>query len=183
MKTSVLNKKLSVKSQIIATLAAVVTAVLLPQILHMAGQYLGLGTSLGEMFLPMHLPIMLVGLFAGPVAGAVSGVMAPIVSALITGMPVAVALPFILVEVFTYGLVSGLLSQSNFNIFGKVALTQVAGRVMRILAVFVATAIFDFEGMTVIGVLKSMTLGIVGVAVQWAILPAVIKAVDKKNEQ
>ncbi len=183
MKSTVLNKsKLSVKSQVIATLAAIVTAVALPQILHLAGQHLSLGTALGETYLPMHLPIMLVGLLAGPVAGAVSGVLAPIVSSLLTGMPVAMALPFILIEVFTYGFVAGLLSERKFNIFGKVAVTQLAGRIMRVLAVFIATSAFGFEGMTVLGVLKSMSLGLIGIAIQWVILPVVIKVVDKKNE-
>ena len=47
---------LSLKTQVLATCAAIAGAVALPQLFHMVGALSGLGTAPGEIFLPMHLP-------------------------------------------------------------------------------------------------------------------------------
>ncbi len=180
MKTLV-NKKLSFKSKIGITIASVALAVALPQIIHVAGQFFGVKTALGELFLPMHLPVVMAAFSAGPVVGAVVGTLAPVISFALTGMPVATALPFILIEIFTYGLVAGLMKKSKANTFFKIALTQLSGRVMRLAAVFVAVSVFSLDGITVLGVGKSMLMGIAGVIIQWLVLPLFIKAF--KDEQ
>ncbi len=174
MKTKVINKT-SIKNKTIALIIAVISAVALPQLAHLIGGYVGLGTSVGEIFLPMHLPVILAGFVGGPVVGAVAGVLAPVISFALTGMPTAVALPFILVEIFAYGFVSGLLSRVKINGFAKILLTQASGRVMRILAVVIATAVFGFEKMTVAAVLSSMAMGIVGILLQWIVCFAVVR--------
>ena len=101
--------KLSVKTQTLATIVAIVAAVVLPQLFHLMGAVSGLGTALGETFLPMHLPIILAGLLAGPYVGAIAGVLSPLISFALTGMPTAAMLPFMMIELFVYGLTSGLL--------------------------------------------------------------------------
>ena len=79
--------RLSLKVQVIATIAAIAGAVILPQVFHLLGAISGLGSALGETFLPMHFPIILVGLLAGPYAGAISGVFGPLLSFALSGMP------------------------------------------------------------------------------------------------
>ncbi len=180
MKSKELFKsKLSVKAQTLAVLISVISAVALPQLAHLIGGYAGLGTSVGEIFLPMHLPVILVGFAGGPVAGAVAGVLAPVISFALTGMPAAAALPFILIEIFTYGLVSGLIGNVKLNSFVKILFTQVSGRVMRILAVLLATTVFGFEKMTVNAVLSSMAMGIAGIVIQWLVVILVNKKYEK----
>ena len=165
MKTKVLQKT-NIRNKTLATIIAVVSAVALPQIAHIIGAYAGFGSSVGETFLPMHLPVILAGFVGGPVVGAVAGALAPVISFGLTGMPTAVALPFIVIEVFAYGLVSGMLSKVRLNSFFKILAVQLSGRVMRIAAVAVATAVFGFEGMTVTAVLSSMALGVAGIIIQ-----------------
>lgn len=87
--------RLSLKVQVIATIAAIAGAVILPQVFHLLGAISGLGSALGETFLPMHFPIILVGLLAGPYAGAISGLFGPLLSFALSGMPGAYMLPFI----------------------------------------------------------------------------------------
>lgn len=178
MKTKALNKT-SVKTKTLATVIAVISAVALPQIAHVIGTYAGFGSSVGETFLPMHLPVILAGFAGGPVAGAVAGALSPVISFALTGMPSAVALPFIVIEVFTYGLVSGLLRQTSLNSFVKILAVQLSGRVMRIAAVAVATAVFGFEGMTVSAVLSSMALGVAGIIIQWVAVIWVSRKYEK----
>ena len=178
MKTKVLNKT-SIKNKTLATLIAVISAVALPQIAHIIGTYAGFGSSVGETFLPMHLPVILAGFVGGPVVGAVAGALSPVISFSLTGMPTAVALPFIVVEIFTYGLVSGLLSRVKLNSFIKILAVQLSGRVMRIAAVAVATVVFGFEGMTVAAVLSSMALGMAGIIIQWIAVALVNRKYEK----
>lgn len=178
MKTKILQKE-SIKSKTLVTVAAVILAVALPQIAHVIGAYAGYGSSVGEIFLPMHLPIILAGFVGGPVVGAVAGVLTPIISFGLTGMPSAVALPFIVIEVFTYGLVSGMLSKVKLNGFVKILLTQLSGRIMRIAAVAVATSVFGFEGIKVSAVLSSMLLGVAGIIIQWAVVLMVNRKYEK----
>jgi len=65
--------------------------------------------GLGAVFSPMHLPVLLCGLVCGWGCGAVCGLAGPALSHLISGMPGAAQLPFMLVELCVYGLVTGIL--------------------------------------------------------------------------
>ena len=112
--------RLSVKVQTLAMFAAVAAAVAFPQLLHITGKMLGVGNSLGEMFLPMHLPILLVGLLAGSYAGAAAGLLAPIFSFALSGMPAMAVLPLMMVELFFYGLCTGLLRNVKMPVVLKV---------------------------------------------------------------
>ena len=66
--------------------------------------------QIGSMLLPMHIPVLLCGYFCGPLCGAAVGLFAPIIRSFLFGMPVlmptGIAMCF---ELFTYGLVSGLM--------------------------------------------------------------------------
>jgi 2-polyprenyl-3-methyl-5-hydroxy-6-metoxy-1,4-benzoquinol methylase/predicted membrane protein len=63
----------------------------------------------GQIFSPMHLPVLLAGFVAGPFYGALVGLLTPLLSFLFTGMPIVASLPGMMVELFVYGLSSGLL--------------------------------------------------------------------------
>lgn len=63
----------------------------------------------GSIFAPMHLPVLLAGFICGPFYGALLGLLTPLMSFLFTGMPPVSVLPGMMVELFAYGLVSGLL--------------------------------------------------------------------------
>lgn len=176
---------LSVKTQTLAALLAIVGAIAIPQLVHMAGKSLGVETSLGEMLLPMHLPIMLVGLLAGPYAGVVAGVLGPVCSFLLSGMPTAVMLPFITIEMGLYGLSAGLLRNSKLPVFGKVLVTQVTGRAGRAVATLFAFYVIGSTKVGVASIWTSVVTGVIGIVLQWILLPAISYGVEKlkKNEQ
>lgn len=176
--------RLSVKTQTLATIVAIVAAVTLPQLFHTVGAVSGLGTSLGETFLPMHLPIILVGLLAGPYAGVISGAIAPLVSFAITGMPTGVMLPFIMIELAFYGLSAGLLSNVKIATFGKVIISQLAGRVVRAIALLFAVYVLGNEMLNISIIWNSIVTGLPGILFQWSLLPLLIFWIDnrKRNE-
>lgn len=170
--------RLSVKVQTLATIVAVMAAVVVPQVFHVLGAVSGLGTALGETFLPMHLPIILVGLLAGPYAGAISGLLGPLASFALSGMPGFVMLPFMMIELCVYGLVSGLLRNVKAPTIVKVLTAQAVGRLIRAAAILVAVYIFGNENIAVALIWKSIITGIFGLALQWALIPLVVYRVE-----
>lgn len=179
------NPRLSVKAQTLAAIAAVVGAVAVPQLFHVLGAVSGLGTSLGEAFLPMHLPIILVGLLAGPYAGAVAGLFGPLVSFALSGMPGAVMLPFMMIELCAYGLFAGLLRNVRMPAALKVVAVQAAGRAVRAAAILLSVYALGNASMQVSVIWTSIIKGIFGIVLQWALLPLIVYRVEngKKHEQ
>lgn len=182
---STTKKRLSVKVQVIATIAAIVGAVAVPQIFHLFGVVSGLGTALGEAFLPMHLPIILVGLLAGPYAGAVAGLFGPLVSFMISGMPGIAMLPFMMIELCAYGLCAGMLRNVKMPTIAKVVITQVAGRAVRAIAILLSVYVLGNESVSVAAIWMSIVTGVFGLALQWALIPLAVYRVEnlKKNEK
>lgn len=172
----------NLKTQTIAAAAAVIGAVAVPQIFHLLGAASGLGTSLGETFLPMHLPILLVGLLAGPFAGAAAGLLGPLASFLMTGMPGSVMLPFMMLELFGYGLFAGLLRNAKMPAIAKVLIAQLGGRAVRATAVLVAVYALGNTAVGVASIWKSVVTGLFGLALQWALIPLIIYRVEHKAE-
>ena len=187
-KTKIMTKEhaqLSIKTQVWATVVAIAAAVVLPQMLHTIGAISGLGAALGETFLPMHLPIILVGFLAGPYAGVISGLLGPLASFALSGMPTGTMLPFMMIELAVYGLASGLLRRAQIPTLGKVLLVQIAGRLIRSVAILFAVYALGSEAIRVSIIWMSVKTGLPGLVLQWVLLPLLVLWVDKrrKNEQ
>lgn len=176
---------LSVKVQTLAAIAAIVGAVAVPQIFHALGAISGVGTALGEVFLPMHLPIILVGLLAGPYAGAIAGILGPVASFAFSGMPGIAMLPFMMIELCAYGMFAGLLRNVKLPTIAKVFSVQIAGRVIRAAAILLAVYAFGNESLRVASIWMSISKGIIGLTLQWALLPLIVYRVEnlKKHER
>lgn len=166
--------KTDIKVQTIAALLAVIAAIALPQAMHLIGRASGLGTALGETFLPMHLPIILVGLIAGPFAGAIAGAASPALSFLLTGMPGAVMLPFMVIELFAYGLFAGLLRDVKLPCVAKVLTVQILGRVIRAAAILAAVYVFSYTGIGIKVIYASVLAGLPGLILQLCLIPLII---------
>lgn len=176
--------RLSIKVQTLAAFAAIVGAVAVPQMFHVLGAISGLGTALGETFLPMHLPIILVGLLAGPYAGAVAGLLGPLASFALSGMPGIAMLPFMMIELCIYGLTAGLLRDIKIPTIAKVVIVQIAGRAVRAAAILLSVYAFGNESIRVATIWMSISAGIFGLVLQWALLPLIVYRVEnlKKYE-
>lgn len=170
----------SVRTQALATAAAVVGAVAIPQIFHVVGAISGLGTGLGEAFLPMHLPILLVGLLAGPYAGAVAGALGPLASFALSGMPGAAMVPFMVVELASYGLFAGLLRGTSMPTIGKVLLAQIGGRLVRAVAILVGVYAFG-STVAVATIWTSIAAGLPGLILQWGLVPLIMFWVNHRS--
>lgn len=170
--------RLSVKVQTLAAIGAIIGAVALPQVFHVMGAVSGLGTKLGETFLPMHLPIILAGLLAGPYAGAIAGVLSPLASFALTGMPTAAMLPFMMIELCIYGLLSGLLRKVNIPVIAKVLAAQIGGRAVRAGAILLSVYAFGNTTIPAAVIWTSIAAGIFGIVLQWVLIPLIVYRVE-----
>ncbi|MBQ8685533.1 MAG: ECF transporter S component [Clostridia bacterium] len=167
------TKRLSLSTQIVATVVAVLAAAVLPQTLHLIGRLTGTGVALGTALLPMHLPVLFVGLAAGPIVGAVAGVCSPLVGFALSGMPVATELPFMAVELCAYGFAAGIGKNSSVPVILKVACAQLFGRAAYTVSVLLLGATLGKTGADIFTIMESFRLGAVGILLQLALLPAV----------
>ncbi|MBQ4066454.1 MAG: ECF transporter S component [Clostridia bacterium] len=180
---TVSKNSVSLKKQILTVLGAVAGAIALPQLFHIAGAALGVGTSLGEIFLPMHLPVILAGIIAGPYAGAAAGLVSPLLSYLLTGMPGAVMLPFMMAELFGYGLIAGLLRSAKMPSLVKLVIIQLGGRVIRLSGIAFAVLVLNNESVAIASAWTAVVTGLPGLALQWLLIPlaaAVVKNTEKQ---
>lgn len=170
------KKQLTIKTQVLATLLALIGSVAIPQMLHV------ISPDLGGSLLPMHLPVILVGLLAGPYAGLSAGLLGPLCSFALSGMPGMAMLPFMMIELAVYGLSAGLLRNAKLPVIGKVVAVQLAGRLVRAIAILTAVYGFNSEAVQVSVIWNSIVKGLPGLALQWVLLPIIVFWVDKRNK-
>ena len=172
---------ISIKTQTLATLLAIISSVALPQIFHILGAVSGLGTIPGDVFLPMHLPIILVGFLAGPYAGAISGFLSPVVSFSLSGMPNIIILPFMMIELFAYGLSAGLLKNKKIPIVAKVFVSQISGRIAFLLSIFISINYLGNANLNLTNILNSLRAGIFGIVIQLILFPLIIYRIENRK--
>ncbi len=154
-------------------------SIVLPQIFHLTGI-----PQVGAVFLPMHIPVLLAGFMLGPVYAPIIGTIAPIISHLLTNMPASARLPFMIVELFMYGLASGLfyhvfrLKEKLFGAVISLALSMLVGRLVYALALVIAAEFFGIEGGFMAAVTATIT-GIYGIVLQFIAIPPIVFACKK----
>ena len=174
MNTSITKKSALYKA--IALFAAIAASVILPQIFHAIGAISGTGAKVASAFLPMHIPVILAGFIGGPAIGVIAGILSPLTSFAISGLPTAALLPFMVIELGVYGLVSGLISGAKFNSFTQLIIVQLAGRTARALAIIASIFILGNASLTIASIGEFIIAGLFGIVLQWAFIPL---AVDK----
>lgn len=86
----------------LSTAVCIALCVILPMVFHAI-------PNGGVLFSPMHLPVLLCGVITSWPFGLLCGIAGPLLSFLFTGMPGAPMLPQMMVELGSYGFMSGLL--------------------------------------------------------------------------
>ena len=162
----------------------------------------------GRIFLPMHLPTFVAGLVLGPVAGLVVGAGSPILSGLLTGRPTVFYMIPMILELATYGLVSGLLRRRLEAMLrgrrGEVAspagktepsgpagaapwtavtlalvFAMIAGRVVWVATVVWLAPVIGLTARTIAMAAGALGAGWIGMAIQLALIPAIVRAIER----
>ena len=134
----------------------------------------------GTIFLPMHLPVFLIGLLCGPMYGAMGGILIPVLSCMFTGMPPAFPmLPIMVGELFTYGLVSGLLYHKiKMPLYPSMLISMLCGRLVYGL-VFQALLLANNGALRSGSEVGAFIEGIPGIVIQLILVPVIVSAVNK----
>lgn len=176
------NKKVSTRLTIKTLIAffSVALAVTLPQIIHVS-----FGANGGVKFLPMYLPVLIAGFILGWRYGLIVGVLAPITSYLITScftspMPIITRVPFMMIELGAFGLISGLFSKKIntklYLVFPAVLITQLFGRTL----FFLLVVIFQNVSNLSVGLIwNQIVQGIGGLLIQLLIVPLLVIFLQK----
>ena len=180
MENTIGKRVINLSKEAAFILLTVVGAVLLPQVVHGLGVILGVGGKLGQMLLPMYLPVFIIGVCRGSVHGAVVGLTAPIISFAITGMPTAVLLPYITVELVATGLLAGAFRSFKLTAVLRVLLVQVVAKIVR-LAVFATVMYLNSGVITATDLFAGIVTSVPGVLIQLAVISFIIIAKEKKN--
>jgi len=176
------RKPLSISAQAAATAIAIVAAVVVPQFFHWLGIVSGAGKAPGVAFSPMHLPIIIVGFLAGPYAGAISGLLGPVAAHYLSGMPNAMQLPFMMIELAGYGLSAGLLRSIRLPLVAKTLVALIAGRLFRMIACIIAFYLLGNEKMRPLGIWMSIPRVLPGIVLQLVLIPLIVFRVENRGK-
>jgi len=167
------TNRLSIQNLCIASLL-LATGILLPAVFHLIG-----GPAAGGMLLPMHIPVLIAGMMLGPFYGAVVGVFIPVVSLLLTGMPDAAKLPFMILQLVSFGFVSGYLQSKKCGLYFSLICAQITGWLVNAAALLIASEILKLHFPPVATVVTALITGIPGIIIQLIFIPVIVRLLRK----
>lgn len=148
--------------------------IILPSIFHLTGVN-------GAVFLPMHIPVLMSGFILGPYLGAIIGFLTPILNYAITGMPPQPVLWLMLVELYLYGLVSGILYKKlNMKLILSLIISMIVGRIGSSLALILLGKGFGIPMPPLNIYLYGISFtALPGIAIQIILIPTLMKIYNK----
>ena len=155
-------------------------SLLLPQVFH----FIGLQQA-GAVFLPMHIPVFIGGMLLGPIYGLFLGIFAPLTSFVVTGMPSADRVIFMMSELATYGVMSGLLfhqfhfSKKKLGSLSALVISMLAGRLVYGLVISIGTYLFQIPLGGIQAVIMATMTGVPGVVMQLLFVPTIVTIIDR----
>lgn len=161
------TKKLVYSSVLIAI------GIVLPTITHVTG-------IPGNILLPMHIPVFIAGFLLGPILGGVIGILLPIINHLILQMPPIPILYSMIIELFFYGLITGIIYKKTNKIMLSLIISMIIGRVAGAFITYVILGLGNFS--LPIWISASFIKGLPGIIIQIILIPLVVNAINKKSK-
>ena len=127
----------------------------------------------------MHLSVYIGGMLLGPIYGMCVGVITPIISFFFTGMPPIAKLPFMIIELLSYGLLAGFLNYKRVNIYINLIAAQLGGRLIYGLTLFVGGRLLHLNVPAVATIGTAFITGIPGIIMQIVLVPVIVIALRK----
>ena len=166
----------SITKKLVSCALCIALGVLLPMAFHVI-------PNAGSIFLPMHIPVLICGLFCGWPYGLACGIITPFLSSVMTGMPPAMMLPQMMIELAVYGLVAGLCTQyismknEMTKLYASLIIAMLAGRIMN---GFVNTCILSTQGYTLsVFMTASFITCLPGIIIQLIVIPVLVRILNK----
>lgn len=115
--------------------------------------------------------------------GTVSGLLGPVAAHLFSGMPTAAQLPFMMIELFGYGLSAGLLRTVRVPLAVSTLLSLLCGRGLRMIASAVAFYALGNETVSPLGIWRSVPSCLPGIVLQLTFIPLVVYWAEHRNRE
>lgn len=168
----------SLRKMVLAALF-IALGVVIPQLFHLVGVQ-----NAGGTFLPMHIPVLIAGYVCGGFYGLICGAITPFISSIMTGMPPAARLPYMVVELATYGCVAGVwyrgLKGSSLRVIISLVIALVCGRITYGLALAALSGFNNVAG-NIAAVKAAVIMGVPGIVIQLILIPLVVGLLQKHN--
>lgn len=142
----------------------------------------------GRILLPMHIPALIAGLLLGPAAGLVVGAGSPVLSMLLTGRPTVFYMVPMVFELAAYGVVAGvtrpligraLARRPYLALVLALVAAMLVGRIVWITAVVWLAPVLGIQARTAAAALAALGAGWIGAALQLAVIPPIVRAVER----
>lgn len=165
----------STTKKLVSCALCIAIGVLLPMAFHVI-------PNAGSIFLPMHIPVLICGLFCGTPYGLACGIITPFLSSM-TGMPPAMILPQMMIELAVYGLVTGL-CEKHINIKNEMSKLYmsliIAMLVGRIVNGLINTFVLSTQGYTLsVFMTASFITCLPGIILQLIVVPILVRILNK----
>ncbi len=139
----------------------------------------------GTIYSPMHIPVLLCGLICGAPFGLFCGLTGPLLSSLITQMPPMAYLPPMMIELASYGCISGLVLQvvhtgkRTADLYISLIIAMMSGRVISgIVKALIFSAGHYSIAMWVTGYFVTSLPGMI---IQLILIPILVLALEKSH--
>ena len=165
----------SITRKLVSCALCIALGVLLPMAFHVI-------PNAGSIFLPMHIPVLICGLFCGWPYGLACGILTPFISSVTTGMPPAMILPQMMVELAVYGLVAGLcasyipVKNEMTKLYMSLIIAMLAGRIVNGL---VNTCILSTGYTLSVFMMASFVTCLPGIILQLIVIPVLVRSLNK----
>lgn len=168
--TNILEKsiiKVSVLKQVLFIVVFTTLSVALPWFCHQFN-------LAGSIFLPMHFFVLMAGLLFGWRVGLVTGLLTPLISFATSGMPPVAILPTIILEVMAYGFFAGYLRERKIDLWLALILALVFGKAVLFFSAWILMPVNPVNYLY-----SAVKTGLPGILLQLALLPFLIKTIQK----
>lgn len=168
--------EMSVVKQAVTTAVCIALCVVLPLAFHSIPQA-------GMIYCPMHIPVLICGLVCNWQFGLFCGIVGPILSSVITGMPPAVNLPQMIIELAVYGVFCSICmklihtKKLYIDLYSSLVIAMLVGRVV---AGIVKALIFARGEITFVAWATSYFVTCLpGIIIQLVFIPSIYFALEK----
>ena len=168
--------QMSKTKRLVTTAICIALCVVLPIAFHSV-------PNAGRVFCPIHIPVLICGLACGPLFGALCGIIGAALCGLFTGMPAVPMLPQMMLELATYGLLSGIFiniihtKKLYADLYISLLVAMLGGRIVSGLA----AALYFKAGSYSLAAWGAsyFVTSLPAIAIQLALIPSIVFALSK----
>ena len=126
----------------------------------------------------MHLPVILCGMLLGSAYGTACALTGCLISYLM-GMPTLERLPFMLIELMIYAVLSGIMIRKTRSSYYALLGVLLFGRLAYLCVILLSFYVLKIQSISAVAAWNSFVVGLPGIAVQLLLIPTLYNVLKK----